>query len=199
MGILTSRQLVERIGKEYSSPKAKITQMLKQGQIYHLKRGWYADSLSTSAEIVAMALVPMSYISLQSALRHYGMIPDAVMNYTLASPCVERKVVYTNDFGSFLYYPVPLAAAGQGLLIEKLEDGMFFIASREKALMDLVYRVKGITTVNDMILFLLEDMRMEEEELASVDISFIESTAHLYGREKEYLLASALKKIRRRN
>ena len=34
MGILTSRQLVERIGKEYSSPKAKITQMLKQGQIY---------------------------------------------------------------------------------------------------------------------------------------------------------------------
>lgn len=73
----------------------------------------------------------------------------------------------------------------------------FFIAGAEKALMDTVFRVRNITSVHEMILFLIEDMRIEEEDLVNLDLPFIEKTAPLYNRNKEQLLVSALKKIRR--
>ena len=196
MGILPYGQLYERVSRNYRSPKSKITEMIRNGEIFHIKRGWYADT-RIAPEAAAMVLEPFAYISFQSALRSHGLIPEAVFNYTVASPMLRNKTVYSNCFGTFLFYPVPAAAAGEGLSVVAAGKETFFIASAEKALMDMVFRTRNITSVHEMILFLIEDMRIEEEDLINLDLPFIEKTAPLYNRNKEQLLVSALKKIRK--
>ena len=196
MGFLSYGQLYEQVSRDYRSPRSKITEMLRNGEIFHIKRGWYADT-RIAPEAAAMVLEPFAYISFQSALRFHGLIPEAVFNYTVASPMLRNKTVYSNCFGTFLFYPVPVQAAGEGLYVMAAGKETFFIAGAEKALMDTVFRVRNITSVHEMILFLIEDMRIEEEDLVNLDLPFIEKTAPLYNRNKEQLLVSALKKIRR--
>ena len=68
---------------ELKSPEKKVVWFEKQGYIIRLKRGLYVlnpelSGKMLSTELIANHLYAPSYISMSSALRYYGLIPEAV-------------------------------------------------------------------------------------------------------------------------
>jgi hypothetical protein len=59
-------------------------------------------------------------------------------------------------------------------------EGGFFIASREKALADVVSRIKKPLSLSDFRFYLLEEMRIDEESLHSLDRQKMEEIGAIY-------------------
>ena len=69
----------------HKSLNDKISDLEKQGTIIRLKRGMYVLSPQVSkkhisTELIANHLYGPSYVSMESALRFYGLIPERVFN-----------------------------------------------------------------------------------------------------------------------
>ena len=64
--------------RSYSSPKAKLTRLLKSGKLMQIRRGLFVDDLSIPPKTLAPILYGPSYISFQSALAACGLIPESV-------------------------------------------------------------------------------------------------------------------------
>ncbi|HOD00665.1 MAG TPA: hypothetical protein PKH54_12020, partial [Myxococcota bacterium] len=68
--------------KDYASPRAKLTRMLKSGSIVQLRRGLFVDDVSISPRVVAPVLYGPSYISFEYVLATAGLIPERVAAVT---------------------------------------------------------------------------------------------------------------------
>jgi predicted transcriptional regulator of viral defense system len=82
--------------------------MEKRGEIIRLKKSLYVVSdkisrKSVSRELVANHLYGASYISFETALAYYGMIPERV--YTVRSMTTKRAKNFTTLLGNFEYKP----------------------------------------------------------------------------------------------
>ena len=89
-----------------SSPSEKIRALEKDGQLIRLKRGLYVVSDEVSGKPVNACLCANhiygpSYVSLQWALRWYGLIPERV--HTMTSVTTKRPRVFENSLGRFTY------------------------------------------------------------------------------------------------
>lgn len=86
---------------------------------------------------IANHLVRGSYVSLQMALAHYHLIPEHVAVVT--SVTTGEAATFTNEFGTFNYKQLP-AALFYGFEYRLLAGGAYgFVATPEKALLDLLY------------------------------------------------------------
>jgi hypothetical protein len=66
----------------------------------------------------------------------------------------------------------------------EMEDGAaYLIATPEKALCDMVYKTPDITSIASMNELLIENWRIERDELLKLDYEFIEWIAPLYHRK----------------
>ena len=86
--------------------------------------------------VIAQALYFPSYISLESALSHYEIIPEKVVEWT--SVAAKKTAQFNNSLGRFSYAHIkPERFFG----FEKIkEDGWFYLmAWPEKALLDWIY------------------------------------------------------------
>ena len=197
MNIFPYEILYQKIANEYKSPKSKITEMIKNHEIIHLKKGLYCTT-DCSPEEVAMALEPYSYISFQYVLAIFSIIPEAVLNYSLASGLAFGYRDYNTEIGFFAYRSVPFSVMNYGIKLNENSKGVnYLIATPEKAVMDMTYVTPSIRTIKEMLEFLLEDMRMEEYELNQMNLNFIHDIAPLYEKKSIFLLEPALRKIRR--
>jgi predicted transcriptional regulator of viral defense system len=117
----------------------------KQGYLTKLKNGVYifSDALNkTSPEKIARILYEPSYISLETALSIYGLIPEMVYATTSVTPKTTRS--FKNKFGQFIYKHIkPALFFGYN----KYQDSSL-IADPEKALLDLIYLNKIKTEVD---------------------------------------------------
>jgi len=127
------------------SPQAMRNQLArwkKQGLLVELKRGMYAlgerdRSTALSKEVAAANIYQPSYISLESALSAYKMIPEKVQAVT--SVTTKKTKTFNNQGGTFIYRKIktPLYF---GYISKKDEGGYpYFIAEPEKALLDHLY------------------------------------------------------------
>lgn len=93
--------------------------------------------------LVANRLVRGSYVSLQSALAHHGLIPEHVPVPVTTSVTTGRPQHRENPFGSFEYHhcgPDRLT----GYRVERLGGGQeALVATPAKALADLIHLVPG--------------------------------------------------------
>jgi len=64
--------------RDYASPKAKLTQMIKNGEVIQIRRGVYATSKDDPKFPAASMISSPSYISFQTALAYHQMIPERV-------------------------------------------------------------------------------------------------------------------------
>ena len=114
----------------------------KQGLLVELKRGLYVLSrgerqTTLSRQALAAILYQPSYISLESALSHYQMIPERVDTVMSVSP--KKTRVFHNPEGTFSYRNLQ-TSLNFGFLAKKDENGYpYFIAEPEKALLDYLY------------------------------------------------------------
>ncbi len=124
----------------------QLTRWKNAGRVYQLRRGLYAlappfQKRAPHPFLVANRLRPGSYVSLQSALAYYGLIPEHVQQVT--SVTTARPAHWRTPLGAYLFrrlqpalffgYRAQLVAEGQRA----------FVAEPEKALLDLVYLHPG--------------------------------------------------------
>lgn len=183
-----------------SSPSEKIRALEKDGQLIRLKRGLYVVSDEVSGKPVNACLCANhiygpSYVSLHWALRWYGLIPERV--HTMTSVTTKRSRMFENSLGRFTYEQVKPEYFAIGInRIE--EDGVtFMMASREKALCDMILHDTYLPpqSVKGLWQYLEEDIRLDVDELSTFDVSIIEACAKLG--KKENILNNLIKILKR--
>ncbi len=85
----------------YKSPNDKISSMEKSGDLIRLKKGLFVVSpeisnQNISRELAANHLYGPSYVSLESALSFYGLIPEKV--YAVRSVTTRLSKEFSNNY-----------------------------------------------------------------------------------------------------
>ncbi|MBR4643676.1 MAG: hypothetical protein IKO73_00735 [Bacteroidaceae bacterium] len=183
-----------------SSPSEKIRALEKDGQLIRLKRGLYVidDRVSgkpINVRLCANHIYGPSYVSLQWALRWYGLIPERV--FTMTSITTKRTRMFENSLGRFTYYQVRPDYFYIGIRSVE-ENGLnCLMASPEKALCDMILYDSYLPpqSVKGLVQYLEEDIRFDTEALNDFDVSIIEACAQT-GR-KEQILNNLIKIIKK--
>jgi Predicted transcriptional regulator len=144
----------------------KVRLLERAGEIVRLKRGLYVvnpqvSDVPISTELIANHLYGPSYVSMLSALRYYGLIPEAVQE--LQSLTVKHSRTFENRFGVFRYLNCPADYFSIGLTQQKTGDAYFVVASPEKALCDLIVHTPGLNLryQKECLAFLEQDLRLD--------------------------------------
>lgn len=182
----------------FASPDDKIGDMVRRGELVRVRKGLYAVASAyrqspLSLEILANTLYGPSYLSLEYALSWYGMIPERVTELT--SVCLGRSRFFSTEVGNFSYRSIAKAAYVGGYDLVDIPDGRsFLMATREKALVDLVEtrHEVPIRSRKEMKARLLEDLRMDESTLRELSVERVGHFASLYGSARTKLLAGFL-------
>lgn len=132
----------------------------KKGLIMKLRKEFYAfsdcKSLPDFAVYVANRIYRPSYISLHSALAHYGMIPESVGSITSVTSL--KTMQFSNELGEYSYKSVKPHLMF-GYVPKPMNDGRnILFATPEKALLDLLYIYPFYRTEQDML-----DLRLDED------------------------------------
>jgi predicted transcriptional regulator of viral defense system len=122
--------------------RRQLSRWRQAGKIYQLRRGLYClappfQKVNPHPFLVANRLIVASYVSLQSALAYYGMIPEHVPVTT--SVTTNRPAHWESPLGIFDFRHIQVDFFYGYRLVGLGEKQQAFIASPEKALLDLVY------------------------------------------------------------
>jgi predicted transcriptional regulator of viral defense system len=160
--------------------RRQLSEWVSTGKLWQLRRGLYAlappyQKAKPHPFLVANRLVPGSYISLQSALAYYGLIPEFVV--TITSVTIRRPGEWETPLGSYLYRHIrpELFFGYEWQQVDREQHA--FLAKAEKALLDLVYLQPG----GDEALY-LESLRLQGFE--QMDISLLQQMAMRVGKPK---------------
>lgn len=194
--IKTTEMLLEDL-QAYGNPSAKLSRMAKAGTIHQIVKGLYETDKNVPGYLLAGSIYGPSYISFEYALGYYGLIPEAV--YAVTSATFEKKKAkrYETNFGTFTYRDVPSDAFPHGILLMQEGDYFYRIAEKEKALCDQLYTKSPVHNMKEFRAMLLEDLRIDEEELRKLDVSKVEFLAEQYHTTNVKKLAALLRRMQR--
>ncbi|MDR0733275.1 MAG: hypothetical protein LBF08_04350 [Dysgonamonadaceae bacterium] len=173
-------------------PENKVADLERKGFIIRIKRDLYVVSRQVhnqeiSRELVANHLYGPSCVSLESALAHYGLIPERV--YAMRSVCTKMYKRYDTPTGQFEYVKIPAPYFQIGIKQEIIDKSFcFLIATPEKALCDLILCTGNLRlqSVKAMSEYLEEDLRFEMSALTSFNVHIVEECL-AFGRKKTEL------------
>ena len=143
-----------------------------KGYLVRLRRGVYAfpeyKSKPGSAIYFAGKIYNPSYISLHSALSFYGLIPESILQITSVTSL--KTALFSNDFGDYSYKSVRYDLMF-GYISHPFSDGRTIsYATREKALLDLLYLYPFYKTEDEMVNLRLDvDILHSELNLAELE------------------------------
>ena len=165
---------------DYRSPNDKIVRMIDDGMLLPIKKGLYAVSpeitgIPISLPLVANLLYGPSYVSMDYALHHYGIIPERVVEIT--SMTTRRGKTYDLTVGRFSYTHSPPEFYAIGVdRLENPDKTGFLMASPEKALCDKLVFTRNLNIKSRDALegLLFDDLRIEEDSLARFDTRVID-------------------------
>lgn len=152
----------------YKRPNDKIHSLIRKQKLIPLKKGlyvWNSDLLPEKFSIANVLYAP-SYISAESALSFYGLIPEKVFSTVSMTIRATRK--FTNDLGKFEFTKLPMPYYSFGIKRIELRENQFaLMATSEKALMDKVITTSGVLLRSEKSAykFLIENLRIEAEQL----------------------------------
>lgn len=160
--------------------RSQFSRFVASGRLIQLRRGLYAfappfEKVRPHPFLIANRMVRASYVSLQSALWFYGLIPEYVQIVT--SVTTLRTGHWENPMGYFDFRHVD-PDLFHGYQAVDLGDGQIAMVARpEKALLDLVHLEAGASDPA-----YLEELRLEN--LESLDILMMHKIADDSGRPK---------------
>ena len=132
-----------------------LNRLQKNGVLQNLDKGKFLVSGSNATDFeIANFIVYPSYVSLESALSFYGILPQFPYSITSATTQRSKKIEYNNK--NYEYVKI-----SNKLFFGYLKSDDFLIASKEKALVDYLYLAsKG-----------LKNTDISEWDLSSIDKS----------------------------
>jgi hypothetical protein len=190
IGIIpVNKDILYSLYGELKRPDVKIPELERKELVIRVKRDLYVvapkvHNQKISRELIANHLYNPSYVSLESALAYYGLIPERV--YVMRSVCTKLHKQYDTPLGHFEYVKVPEKYFPIGISQEIIDNQYaFLIASPEKALCDMISTTQNIKiqSVKSMRVYLDEDLRFEMSALQSFNVEIIEECIE-FGRKK---------------
>lgn len=177
--IPVTTSIIESFYPDLKSAEKKVVWLEKNGYIIRLKRGLYVvnpeyTGKRLSNELIANHLYAPSYVSMSTALRYYGLIPEAV--YVNQSMTVKHSRSFQTHVGNYDYKCISREAFAVGVKTERVADYAFLIASPEKALCDLIANSSKVNLryMKDVENYLENDIRMDMEEFMKFDPRVLE-------------------------
>lgn len=124
----------------------QLTDWTRAGKVIQLRRGLYTLAPPYQEEkphsyVIANHLVRASYVSLHTALSYYGLIPEYVAVVT--SVTTGRPGTWENVYGRFSYQHIQPALFFGFEYRQVTENQWAYVATPEKALLDLIYLTPG--------------------------------------------------------
>ena len=176
-----THQLLLSLLKGYKRPNDKIHELISAGIIEPVKKGIYLPTAKVSPKrtepfLLANHLLGPSYVSFDSALSYYGLIPEQVFEISSATTKASRQ--FDTLSGTFSYIRLPLPYYSFGIRqLQIAENQNILIASPEKALFDKIINTTGLKLRSKTLAgdYLLENLRMDEDQLKHMDTEMMET------------------------
>ncbi|RPI19639.1 MAG: hypothetical protein EHM58_01150 [Ignavibacteriae bacterium] len=149
---------------EPSFHKQRLSEWQEKNYIKKIVKGKYIFSdvpvNDYTLFYIANKIYGPSYISLESALSYYNLIPEAV--YLLTSVCTRRTYNFDTTLGSFSYRQIKKNLFF-GYINISFNNYSFKIAEPEKAVIDYMYLNSHIDNINHFI-----ELRINKDEFCNI-------------------------------
>ena len=160
--------------------RLQLSRWVKTGQLLQLRRGLYAlaptwRKVEPHPFLVANRLQRGSYVSLQSALAFHGVIPEHVPVVTSVGQ--GRPETVHNPLGAFQFNHLTGTLFFGYSRMEVAARQFAFVASPEKALLDLIHLTPGADSQD-----YLRELRLQNSE--AMDVSTLDELARRSGKAK---------------
>lgn len=173
---------LESLFPDIKGGNQKIRLLERDKQVIRLKRGLYVCSpevtgIPLSTELIANHLYTPSYVSMSSALRYYGLIPEQV--YVMQSMTLKHSRDFDTPVCRYEYTHIPKGSFSIGLSSIRKSGYAFVIATPEKALCDLVANSPGVNLryPKDAAIYLEEDIRLDLNDFRQMNPAILEAYA----------------------
>ncbi|HPR18367.1 MAG TPA: hypothetical protein PLD62_08980 [Candidatus Cloacimonadota bacterium] len=137
-----------------------LTRWLKKGYLIHLRQGYYTfPEYQKNVDYLyyfANKIYKPSYISLQTALSFYGIIPESVVNIT--SVTTLKTAAFQNDFSNYAYKSIKANHYFGFTARQIVDEKTVLLATPEKAIVDFLYFYPFYRTEQDFL-----DLRFDED------------------------------------
>lgn len=171
-----------------SSIHNKASDLEREKTIIRLKRGMYVVSPNVSGtllskELISNHLYGPSYVSMETALRFYGLIPESV--FSTKSLTIKQSRTFENGLGKFQYINCSKEYFPVGIAQQTMGKATFMIAIPEKALCDMLIHTPNLNLrfQKEMLTYLEQDMRFDMEAFYKMDVSVFEQLSSV-GRKR---------------
>ena len=170
--------------------RLQLSRWVNSGRIYQLRRGLYSiappyQKIKPHPFLVANLLQKASYVSLQSALSYYGLIPEVVNITTSVSTGRPEKLETPLGIYEFRHLKTDLLF---GYQMTKLGDQSAMVATPEKALLDLIYLQTGGNSTA-----YLNELRLQNTD--QLDLVLLEKQSEKFGTPKMLKAAKEIARI----
>lgn len=186
-------QLLVNYMQDLKKPRDKISSLVAEGKLVRIKKGLYVfgenwRNAPLSLEMIANLVYGPSCISFEYALFGYGLIaerPTVITSLAIG----DSKTFYT-PIGVFEYRAINREKFKVGIEYKNLgKEGGYFIASKEKALADLVYRTPNIRTIEQLRYYLFEEMRIDETMFNTLDLQKLTEISSAYNKNSVRMIS----------
>jgi predicted transcriptional regulator of viral defense system len=170
--------------------RLQISRWTKSGRILQLRRGLYAiappfQKVKPHPFLIANHLQHASYVSMQSALAFYGMIPE-VVNITV-SVTSGRPERLNTPLGIFEFRHIKPDLL-HGYHLTDLGNQQAMVATPEKALLDLVYLQPG-----GQRLEFLQELRLQN--LNRLNLELLRKQSELFDTPKLHMVIDVISNL----
>ncbi len=148
--IFTTDEFRRFTGMSATGGRKFLLRYVAQGLFWQIRRGLYASRDDfPHLWVIANRLYHPSYISLETALSHYGIIPETIYSITSVTSKITRRFEACDRH--FQYHKVKQKAY-TGYCPLQLDGQIILVAEPEKALADYLYFVHlGKKKLNDRL------------------------------------------------
>lgn len=170
LDVFGALDLIQLFGASRRSAEAFLSYNTRRGLLTRLRKGLYVFSRSLPHDFfLANKIYSPSYISLETALSFYGLIPETI--YPILSVTTRKTNVFLVNGKEFVYHKIKKEAF-TGYKTHLIDNKMVYLAVKEKAVADLVYLV-----------FLKRKFWYERLDLENVDRRKVEKYLSLFGKK----------------
>jgi predicted transcriptional regulator of viral defense system len=143
----------------------RLVEWQKKGYITRITNKWYVFNETPRDELllyrISNCISYPSYVSLETAMSYYGMIPEAVFSFQGIT--TQKTKTCETTVGTFIFKHVKHSLYF-GYTILHFDNIPVMIADKEKALIDFCYLHPEIRTENDF-----EELRLNQDRLSDID------------------------------
>ncbi len=166
----------------------QLSRWVRNGRVRQLRRGLYTlappyQNIIPHPFLIANALMPGSYVSAQSALAFYGLIPEytpRTLSMTMLRPSQWEGGFHFQHLASQFFFGYQLVELAQGQ--------QAFVAAPEKALLDLAHLTPNADSPN-----YLSQLRLQNMEL--LDLARLNEFAERAAKPKWLRIATQIEKL----